>query len=133
MVPCLLKIFICLFLAALWVFIAVHGLLCLRPSGAALRCGVRASHCCGFSYRRAQALGSRASVVVECGIFPDQGSNPCPLHWQADSQPLGRSLNITFFKTLFFPSLKSKTAPWTRSLCRLAFPFTDFDRVSPES
>ena len=23
-----------------------------------------------------------------CGIFPDQGSNPCPLHWQADSQPL---------------------------------------------
>ena len=22
------------------------------------------------------------------GIFPDQGSNPCPLHWQADSQPL---------------------------------------------
>ena len=23
-----------------------------------------------------------------CGILPDQGSNPCPLHWQADSQPL---------------------------------------------
>ena len=22
------------------------------------------------------------------GIFPDHGSNPCPLHWQADSQPL---------------------------------------------
>ncbi|KAJ8784007.1 hypothetical protein J1605_009050 [Eschrichtius robustus] len=22
------------------------------------------------------------------GIFPDQGSNLCPLHWQADSQPL---------------------------------------------
>ena len=22
------------------------------------------------------------------GIFPDQGSNPCPLHWQTDSQPL---------------------------------------------
>ena len=42
--------------------------------------------------------GSRraGSVVVAhgpshsaaCGIFPDQGSNPCPLHWQADSQPL---------------------------------------------
>ena len=35
----------------------------------------------------------RASVVVAhglscleaCGFFPDQGSNPCPLHWQADS------------------------------------------------
>ena len=22
------------------------------------------------------------------GIFPDQGSNPCPLHWQVDCQPL---------------------------------------------
>ena len=22
------------------------------------------------------------------GILPDEGSNPCPLHWQADSQPL---------------------------------------------
>ena len=22
------------------------------------------------------------------GIFPDQGSNPCPLHWQVDSYPL---------------------------------------------
>ena len=23
-----------------------------------------------------------------CGIFQDQGSNPCPLRWQEDSQPL---------------------------------------------
>ena len=37
-----------------------------------------------------------ASLVVEhglsCpeayGIFPDQGLNPCPLHWQVDSSPL---------------------------------------------
>ena len=45
-----------------------------------------------------RSTGSRrtGSVVVAhgpscsaaCGIFPDQGSNPCPLHWQADSQPL---------------------------------------------
>ena len=45
-----------------------------------------------------RSTGSRraGSVVVvhgpSCsaarGIFPDQGSNPCPLHWQADSQPL---------------------------------------------
>ena len=25
------------------------------------------------------------SCSETCGIFPDQGSNPCPLHWQADS------------------------------------------------
>ena len=45
-----------------------------------------------------RSTGSRraGSVVVAHGpsrstargIFPDQGSNPCPLHWQADSQPL---------------------------------------------
>ena len=45
-----------------------------------------------------RSTGSRCagSVVVAygpscsaaCGILPDQGSNPCPLHWQADSQPL---------------------------------------------
>ena len=28
------------------------------------------------------------SCSAACGILPDQGSNLCPLHWQADSQPL---------------------------------------------
>ena len=28
------------------------------------------------------------SCSAACGIFPDQGSNPYPLHWQVDSQPL---------------------------------------------
>ena len=57
-----------------------------------------ASHCSGFSCCRAWALGTQTSVVmglvvvahqlscpVACGIFPDQGSNPHPLHWQLDS------------------------------------------------
>ena len=38
--------------------------------------------------RRLSNCGSRAQLLCACGIFPDQGSNPCPLHWQADSQPL---------------------------------------------
>ena len=29
----------------------------------------------------------RLSCSAACGILPDQGSNPCPLHWQSDSQP----------------------------------------------
>ena len=41
--------------------------------------------------------GMQASVVVAhglgwpiaCGTFPDQGLNPCPLHWQVDPQPPG--------------------------------------------
>ena len=44
----------------------------------------------------AHGLLSAGSVVVvhgpscsaACGIFPDQGSNPCPLNQQVDSQPL---------------------------------------------
>ena len=39
------------------------------------------------------------SCSVACGIFPDQGSNPCPLHRQADSQPLrhqGSPASISF-------------------------------------
>ena len=70
-----------------------------------LRCCAQAFSSCGerglltgFSLRwllLLQSTGSRSagSVVVAhglscsaaCGIFPDQGLNPCPLHWQADS------------------------------------------------
>ena len=65
------------------------------------RGGHSSSRCAGLSLLRPlflQSTGSRraGSVIVAhgpscstaCGIFPDQGSNPCPLHWQADSQPL---------------------------------------------
>ena len=38
--------------------------------------------------RRLSNCGSRAHLLRACGIFPDEGTNPCPLHWQADSQPL---------------------------------------------
>ena len=34
------------------------------------------------------AVAHGLSCSAACGIFPDQGSNPCALHWQADSQPL---------------------------------------------
>ena len=30
----------------------------------------------------------RLSCSTACGILPDQGLNPCFLHWQADSHPL---------------------------------------------
>ena len=29
------------------------------------------------------------SCPVACGVFPDQGLNLCPLHWQADSESPG--------------------------------------------
>ena len=58
-------------------------------------CSARASHCSGFSCCRAWALGAQDLVAMahglscskSCGIFLDQGSNPCLLHWQAESLP----------------------------------------------
>ena len=79
-----------------WVFVSVRGLSLVLASG-----GHSSSRCAGLSLSRPLLLRSTGSrlagpVVVAhgpscsaaCGIFPDQGSNPCPLHWQADSQPL---------------------------------------------
>ena len=40
----------------------------LRRAEATLRCGVRASHCSGFSCCGARALGAWASVVVALGL-----------------------------------------------------------------
>ena len=34
------------------------------------------------------AVTYQLNCCVACGIHPDQGPNPCPLHWQADSLPL---------------------------------------------
>ena len=63
-----------------------------QGSGAPLPCSVRASPWGGFSCcrRGLQLVGSAAvvhglSCAMACGIFPDQGSNPWPLHWQRDS------------------------------------------------
>ena len=33
-------------------------------------------------------MGHGLSCSEACGVFLDQGSNSCPLHWQADSYPL---------------------------------------------
>ena len=71
------------------------GFLWLQWAGAILSCSVWASHHGGFSCG-AWALSMQASVVtahglncsIVCRIFPDQGLNLCPLHWQADSYPL---------------------------------------------
>ena len=74
----------------------MRGLSLVAPSGAH-----SSSRCAGLSPSRPLLLrstGSRRagsvaaahgpSCSAACGIFPDRGSNPCPLHWQADSQPL---------------------------------------------
>ena len=105
------KLFIYLWLC--WVFVSVRGLSLVTASG-----GHSSSQCAGLSLSRPlllQSTGSRCagSVIVAhgprcsaaCGIFPDQGSNPCALHWQADSQPLRHqgspTLSPSFSEMLF--------------------------------
>ena len=99
-----------------WVFVSVRGLSLVVASG-----GHSSSQCAGLSLSWPLSLrstGSRraGSAVVAhgpscsaaCGIFPDQGSNPCPLHWQADSQPLrhqGSPTSGKFLKEQFWASL----------------------------
>ena len=100
-------LFVCLFVLIIyfylfiyiwlcWVFFSVRGLSPVAASG-----GHSSSWCTGLPLSRPLLLRSTGSrragpVIVahgpSCsaarGILPDQGSNPCPLHWQADSQPL---------------------------------------------
>ena len=33
-------------------------------------------------------VAHRFSCSEECGVFPDQRLNPCPLHWEVGSYPL---------------------------------------------
>ena len=105
------------------VFVSVWGLSLVVVSG-----GHSSSRCTGLSLAHPLLLwstGSRCagSVVVAhgpscsaaCGIFPDQGSNPCPLHWQADSQPLRHQgspkipflMTFTNFNSCHFSNLPS--------------------------
>ena len=87
---------LCIYFWLCWVFVSVRGLSLVAASR-----GHSSSRCAGLSLSRPLLLRSRGSrrtgsvivahgpsCSVACGIFPDQGLNPCPLHWQADSQPL---------------------------------------------
>ena len=94
---------------------AVLGLLSVRGLSLVVASGGHSSsRCAGLSLSwplLLQSTGSRfaGSVVVAhgpscsaaCGIFPDQGSNPCPLHWQADSQPLRHQGSPAFLELRF--------------------------------
>ena len=93
----------------IYLLLAVLGLCCWQAFSRCREWGLPfvgswASPCRGFSYCGAQALGGgfsdggfsncsswalehRLSSCAACGIFPDQGFSPCPLHWQVGSYP----------------------------------------------
>ena len=91
-----------------WVFVSVRGLSLVAASG-----GHSSSRCVGLSQsrplfvaehrlqtRRLSSCGSRAQLLRGMWDLPRQGSNPCPLHWQADSQPLRHQGKPEFFQGL---------------------------------
>ena len=99
-----LKNYLFIYLWLCWVFVSVPGLSLVAASG-----GHSSSRCAGLSLSRPLLLRStgsrragsaivahRPSCSAACGIFPDQGSSPCPLHWQADSQQLRHQGSPTF-------------------------------------
>ena len=93
------------FLNFICVFLAVLGLRCCTGFSLVVRVGRRplvvvlgpltAMASClehGLQGTRASVVGARgpsrrdaqAPLLRACGILPDQGSNPCLLHWQVD-------------------------------------------------
>ena len=92
------RLCVCVCVFNIYLFMAALGLPC---------CVLTFSSCGEWGYSQVVALGllvvltslvwirlcSPGSVVVvhglccpsSCGIFPDQGLNTCPLHWQVDS------------------------------------------------
>ena len=110
---------------------AVLGLrFCARAFSSCGKRGHSSSRCAGLSLSRPLLLrrtGSRRagsaivahgpSCSVACGIFPDQGSNPCPLHWQADSQPLRHQGSPSIYFYLFWPALGLRCCARAFSSC----------------
>ena len=124
-----------------WVFVATWIFSSCGEQGLLFRCDAWTSHCSGFSCCRKQALGcmglsscspwaqscsplalehrlNSCACSVTCGIFLDQGSNPCSLHWQVDSLPQShwgsRALSLLWgsMKDIFICSQHQECFSW---------------------
>ena len=69
----------------------------LQSTGSTMH-GLQSSQCMG-----SVVMAHGLSCSEACGIFPDQGSNPCLLCWQADSLPLSCQGNL--YSVLLYLSL----------------------------
>ena len=100
-----------------WVCVATQAFLWLREAGALLfvvgalllfwALGCASFSSCSMwaqawlfsgSGAQAQQLWGTALIAPwHCGILPDQGLNPCLLHWQVDSLPLSQQGSLIFY------------------------------------
>ena len=84
------KIYLFLFWLC-WIFIAVQGLFLVAVSGNYSSAVVlKASQCGAWALRHVgfRSCGIQASLRLSMWGLPGVGTDPCPLPWQADSQPL---------------------------------------------
>ena len=131
------NLFILLFLVALGLHCCMQAFSGCRELGLLSSCSAQASQGSVFSYCGTPALGTRVSIVaalglsssMACGILPDQGWNPCSLHWQGDSYILYHQGSPFLWLSNFS---KSAHIPWNfyPMICRpLLHPaFLDFQR-----
>ena len=115
----LLFLFYCLLIFIwLYLFLAVLGLRCCKGFSLVMAIGgyslvaVRGLLIAVASLIAEQGFWSTSSVLVArglssstaCGVFSNQGSNPCLLLWQADSLPLSHqgSPDIIIFLMVVF-------------------------------
>ena len=94
----------CIFLAMLGLHCCVGFSLDARSGGySSLLC--MGSTACGLNSCGSQVIGHRLngcgahrlSCSLAYGIFPDQGLNPCLLHWEVDSLPLSHQASWYIF------------------------------------
>ena len=95
-------------LVAVWGF-SLWCLLSLWSTGSRAR-GLDSCSSWALDYKL-NSCGARCSAA--CGIFLDQGSNPCLLHWQADSLPLSHQGS---------PPWSFQPTVYTTALPRMPFP-----------
>ena len=121
-----------------WVFAAAQAFLWLWRAGATLQGGAQISCCRGFSCcgapgqpsiaaahgvssgslaptHRLKSCGTRLTWFTAGGVFLDQESKPCMLHWQADSLLLsfqGSHLWELFSKNQIFVYIPNIKITW---------------------
>ena len=83
-------------------FIAVRGPLTITAS-------VVAEH--RLQMRRLSSCGSRAQLLRGMWDLPSQGLNLCPLHWQADYQPLRHQGSPRILNSASKPNPVGDTCP----------------------
>ena len=71
-------------------------------------------------YTSSVVAACRLSCSAPCGIFPDQGTNLCLLHWQADSYPqYHQGSPRQPLSALISPPTSAEPVRWAGSLQRV--------------